>query len=247
MLLDFETTQIIMVSYFRPNDFSKSVASILNNTICPFHLSIIDNSHGGLDEELRKLEDQRITIYRNRTNIGKGAGINRWYGKIMEGSPLDHFVSIDSDIQVPEGWLLRLKKALFAVRSKMMAGIIAPAILNDKSWDDQVTTGKLCMHQTGHFQETDFHRGLYHNRYTAGPLFLIDRPFFEQNGLYYDKQLYGADDGMLCRAAWNTGRFVGIDSSVQVKHLNEDSTEGYVNWKKRNITKDVDQHGHWDQ
>lgn len=249
LLPNSETTQVIMISYFRPNDFRKSVESVLNNTVCPFHLSIVDNSHGGLDEELDWAEgDPQVTTYRNKENLGKGAGVNRWYGKITEGSSVDHFVSIDSDILVPPKWLLGLKRALLAVRERMRAGIIAPAIVNrdNRSWSDQIAAGRLNMHRMGNFRETDFHPGLYYNRYTAGPLFLIDRPFFEQAGLYYDKQLYGTDDGMLCRAAWGAGRFVGIDSNVQVKHLDKDSTEGYNNWKKRNITRDVDQRGHWD-
>jgi glycosyltransferase involved in cell wall biosynthesis len=249
LLPDSETTQVIMISYFRPNDFRRSVESVLNNTVCPFHLSIIDNSHGGLDKELDEAEtDPRVTTYRNEANLGKGAGVNRWYRKITEGSSVDHFVSIDSDILVPPKWLLGLKRALLEVRKVMRAGIIAPAIVNrrGRSWTDQVASGRLNMHQMGHFKETKFYPGLYYNRYTAGPLFLIDRPFFEQAGLYYDKQLYGADDGMLCRAAASAERFIGIDSHVEVKHLDGDSTEGYLDWKRRNIKRDVDQRGHWD-
>lgn len=248
LLLDSETTPIIMISYFRPNDFRKSVESVLNNTTCPFYLSIIDNSHGGLDAELDWAEgDPRVTTYRNERNIGKGAGVNRWYRKIMEGSSVDHFVSIDSDVIVPSQWLLELKRAHSAVKENLKPGIIAPAIVSQetKSWQDQISSGELNMHVMGDFRETEFYPGLYHNRFTAGLLFLIDRSFFEQAGLYYDKQLYGTDDGMLCKSAYKAGRFVGINSRVEIEHSNSDGTPEYAAWKRRNVTKAVDQHGHW--
>jgi glycosyltransferase involved in cell wall biosynthesis len=249
LLVDSEPTQILMISYFRPNDFRRSVESVLNNTICPFHLSIIDNSHGGLDNELNWAEeDPRITTYRNETNLGKGAAVNKWYKSITRGSSLDHVVSIDSDIVVPPRWLLKLKRALFAARRHERVGIIAPAIKSrpDRTWKHQIATNNLDMHQIGGLSETFYHPGLYYNRYTAGPLFLIDRFFFEKVELYYDGQLYGTDDGMLCRAAYVRNRFIGIDSNVEVEHINEDGTPGYHDWKRRNVTKAVDQHGHRD-
>lgn len=245
LLVDLEPTQIIMVSYFRPNDFRKSVDSILINTSCPFHLYIIDNSHGGLDKELDQVEtDPRVTTYRNDNNLGKGAAVNKWYQKIMGGSSLSHFVSIDSDIQVPPGWLLELKRALSWVQKPAM---IAPAIVSKpgNTFKKQLENQRLDMHRMGNLYQVDYN-GLFYNRYTAGPLFLIDRKFFESVGLYYQDQLYGADDGKLCKAAAKQNRFIGINSNVEVLHLNEDSTEDYNEWKRRNITKDVDQCGHWD-
>ena len=249
LLVDSEPTQIIMISYFRPNDFRKSVDSVLNNTTCPFHLSIIDNSHGGLDEELDRTEiDPRVTIYRNEKNLGKGAAVNKWFGKITENSSLDHFISIDSDIQVPLRWLLELKRAHSLVQKHEKPAIIAPAIISrpGNTFERQLKNHKLDMHRFGNFVPVDYYHGLFYNRYTAGPLFLIDKKFFEGAGLYYQDQLYGADDGILCKIAARQNRFIGIDSNVEVVHLNEDSTEAYNSWKQRNVTKDVDQCGHWD-
>ena len=249
LLVDSEPTQIIMISYFRPNDFRKSVESVLTNTVCPFHLSIIDNSSGHLNQELDKVEeDPRVTIYRNQTNIGKGAGVNLWYDTIMKGTSLDHVVSIDGDVVVPFQWLLKLKRSLFEARKHCPVGFIAPAISDssEDTWEAQLNQQTLSMHQYYRMKEVNYYPGLYYNGILAGPLFMIDRKFFEKNGLYYDGQLYGADDGGLCKSANKMKLFIGIDSNVVVEHSNDDTTIDYKEWKRRNITKGVDQCGHWD-
>jgi len=247
LLLNSDDTQIIMVSYFRPNDFQKSVESVLNNTTCPFHLSIIDNSQGNLDFRLNEYEkEKRVTIYRNTPNIGKGAAFNLWYKEIIKHCSLDHFISIDSDIVVPRGWLMQLKRSHIAISKREHFGIIAPVICNrpENTFAAQLSSGNFDMHRYDDLNHVEY-LTVYRNRYTAGPLFLIDRTLFEKVG-YYDGQLYGADDGRLCAAAARQNRFIGIDTSVEVLHMNDDETTGYREWKLRNITTDVDQHGHWD-
>jgi hypothetical protein len=234
MLIEPEITQIIMVAYHRPRDFKRSIHSVFENTICPFRITIIDNSTGGLDRELSAIEkDERITIYRNSKNIGKGAAFNQWSPKVLEGSSCDHFISIDADVQVPQGWLLELKRAYREVKKHQQPGIIAPAIKNheDNTFDKQLKSNCLDMHVISDFKKTEYYDGLYYNKYVAGPLFLISIDFFKSVGGYYDKQLYGTDDGKLCAAARRTNRFVGIDSNVEILHLNEDSTEEYNQWK----------------
>lgn len=248
MLNDYQQTEIIMVSYFRPTDFQKSVESILENTIHPFHLSIIDNSHGGLDQELNKFKQHsKISIYKNSRNLGKGAAFNKWYPKIMNANRASNLVSIDSDIEVSRSWLLGLQTAYLRIAQNQKPGIIAPLIVNE--WRDtfrkQLQRGELIMHNNKDLAITK-HHGLYWNRYAAGPLFLINRDFFESVNGYYDKQLYGVDDGKLCAAAHKQKRFIGIASNVVVRHMNDDSTHAYKAWKARNITRDVDHKGHWD-
>lgn len=246
---DSEPVQLIMVSYFRPNDFRKSVQSILSNTICSFHLSIIDNSHGGLDTELALVEaNPKITIYKNNTNIGKGAAFNRWFKQIMGTRQNNHFVSIDADIVVPKGWLLRMKAARTAIMRHEQFGILAPIIQNNEqdTFKQQLAAGVLTMHNNTQFESVDYFDNLYRNRYTAGPLFLVNTKLVNRYG-YCEKQLYGSDDGRLCHVAHHEGLFVGIISDVSVIHLSADNIEGYQEWKNRNVTKDVDHKGYWDQ
>lgn len=249
LLIDHNVIQIIMISYFRPNDFQRSIKSVLANTVCPFHLSILDNSHGGLNKKLKHFEEHpKVTVYRNDENIGKGAAFNKWYPIIMQDSTSPYFVSIDADIFVPPRWLYTLEMTYNVIKQHEQPGIIAPAIVNNlnDTFQEQINQNKFIMHNIGGFAAVDYYSGLYRNRYVAGPLFFIDREFFELAGGYYTKQLYGSDDGRLCFAAEKLKRFIGIDSNVHVLHMNNDSTPGYNEWKLRNITKDVDHKGYWD-
>jgi len=239
-----DAVQIIMISYFRPNDFERSVQSVLNNTAVPFHLSIIDNSHGGLDAFLDKYESHpKVTIYRNETNVGKGIGVMRWYPQIMQSTSSDYFISIDADIEVYPNWLPRL----YAARKKIAVpfGILAPVIMN--KYGEWFITQKsdLVMHN----QKIFYHivDEIYYNRHTAGPLFLIDREFFESVGGYSQNQLYGSDDGKLCKAAANQDRFIGIAANVHVLHLRQDDGPGYQEWKLKHVNTDGVCKGYWDQ
>ena len=248
MLLDIQPTQIIMVTYHRPNDFILSVQSILNHTECPFHLSIIDNSMGHINDYLDKYRlHPQITVYQNDNNIGKGAAVNKWYHTIMRNNTLSHFISIDSDIIVPPQWLIELQRSFYHMKRSTKVGLIAPAICNSsyETWEYQINH-KAVMHNISQIKSAfDEYHGLYYNRYTAGPTLIIDTKFFQTTGMFYDKQLYGADDGFLCATAQRHKAFVGINSNVLVRHINNDSDEQYIRWKERNVTRDVDPHGRW--
>lgn len=231
-----------MVSYFRPIDFELSVESIINNTD-EYHLSIIDNSCGGLKKQLSKYSShQHITIYENDTNIGKGRGVMKWYNQIMNNSTEKFFISIDSDIEVQPKWLPRLINARSKI--KFPFGILAPTIMNTKGeWFNLQKQSKFIMHNT----KVMYHISdeLYYNRYTAGPVILIDREFFESINGYSQDQLYGSDDGKLCKAADDQGRFIGIISNVHVIHLRNDNSVEYQKWKNTNMGEDGI--GYWDQ
>lgn len=238
-----------MVSYFRPDDLVKSIHSILNNTYCPFMLYIIDNSKGKIDKYLNSFKDNNnITIIRNNENIGKAKSFAQHYHKIMRRFKIDHFISIDSDIEVPPYWLINLKIAMHRIKKIQPFGILAPIINNGKQ------KNALNMHKLSE-TTTEIAPFIYYNRYTAGPVFLINRIFFEDVGGYYghlsrrtrtQNQLYGNDDGKLCHAAAQKDLFVGFVSNVEVLHLEQNVDKGYVKWKHQNIQGNTDDKGYWD-
>lgn len=248
MLALTDLTHLIMVSYFRPNDLKRCVESILTNTKEPYHLSIIDNSHGGIDTTLNTFTDPHITIYRNTQNLGKGRAFMKWYAHIIKDSNSDHFISIDSDLLVPPDWLLKLQMAAYRIRGRHPLGVLAPVIMNEvgEDFQHQISNDKVVMHRTTNASSFVL-PNVYRNRHTAGPLFLIDRQFFESVRGYMQTQMYGNDDGELCKAAARQERFIGIVTDVEVLHLNDDATDGYREWKKRNVNMDVDHTGFWDQ
>lgn len=244
-----ECSQIIMVSYFRPNDLKKSVLSILNNTNHHYHLSIIDNSNHNIDDTLNLIEsigNNNITIYNNDINIGKGNGFMRWYNEIMSKTDNDYLISIDGDIEVEKDWLIKLKVSMNEIRKFRKFGIIAPTIKNNKidTFDSQLRRQKLIMHKLSDTSKL-ICDNVYYNRYLAGPLLMIDCQFFESNGGYNRTQLYGNEDGELCKSAYEKELFIGIATNVEVTHLNSDSTIEYNNWKVKNIHS-KNSIGHWD-
>lgn len=236
-----------MVSYFRPDDLVKSIYSILNNTHCPFRLYIIDNSKGGIDKHLNSFKNHNdIAIIKNDKNIGKAESFAQHYRKIMRKFKIDHFISIDSDIEVPPYWLINLKMAMHRIKKTQPFGILAPTINNKNN-----ATGMHKLSET----TTEIMPSVYYNRHTAGPVFLIDRAFFEDVGGYYghlsrrtrtQNQLYGNDDGKLCHAAAQKDLFVGFISNVEVLHLEQNVDKGYVKWKHQNIQGNTDGKGYWD-
>lgn len=238
------SADIIMISYFRPNDFERSVSSILKNTEEPFRLSIIDNSCGGIDHIINKYTQHRnITIYKNASNIGKGCSVMKWYDDIMRHSTNDYFISIDADIEVYPNWLTRLNSARRKIDSPF--AIIAPTIMNKHGewFTIQQKTGFIMHNNTIFYNLID---EVYYNRYTAGPLFFIDRQFFESVGGYSQNQLYGSDDGKLCKSAAEQNRFIGIASNVHVLHLHQDDEPGYRKWKQQHVNMDGACKGYWD-
>ncbi len=67
-------------------------------------------------------------------------------------------------------------------------------------------------------------------------LFLINRAFWGSGGAYPGDRIYGSDDGPLCLAALESGRFVGWTSRVTCLHLSADATESYQQWKREHVS-----------
>lgn len=246
LLLSSHKIELIMVTYCRPNDFTQSLQSILNNTSWPYHLSIIDNSYGQLDNILNTISNDNITIYKNHKNLGKGKAFATWYNTIMHNNKSDCFVSIDSDVVVPNNWLELLLIAKEQVQNTQEFGAIAPTLIKNQyiPFNTQLQS-KLIDHIKGK-RTKPFNHHIYHNNATAGPLLLINKKFYESIGGYSTNQLYGNDDGKICRHAILQNRFIGIVTDLIVQHLDIDTTDGYNNWKLRNINGDIDKKGYWD-
>lgn len=234
--------QLIMVSYFRPRDFNNCLGSIIANTPEPYHLSVIDNSAGGLDNELDRLDS--ITVYKNNKNLGKANGVMAHYKQIMAGKRSEFFICLDADVLLPPGWLSGLLAAASLVGNP---ALIAPLLTHEPedNFKTQIVHG-LTMHRKGE-GSSHIGPGLYRNTRLAGPLLLIRRDFFEKVGGFRCPRLYGGDDGYLCSQAERLGLFCGIATDVVVRHLEQDVTPGYRRWKSQSVNKDGATTGYWDQ
>lgn len=246
MLISSDCVELIMVTYCRPNELKRSIDSIIHNTNWPYHLSIIDNSHGKIDNVLNTINDKRITIYKNSTNIGKGRAFGKWYNEIMQSNTNDCFVSIDPDVIVPKDWLQSLLIAREEIILTERFGALAPTLITDTNdtFDNQLQNGFVDHIKGRKTHKFNYH--IYYNHSIAGPLLLIDKDFYEEIGGYSQNQLYGDDDGKICRNSISQKRFIGILTDLNVQHLKFDVPDKYIEWKHRNIKGDVDHKGFWD-
>lgn len=225
---------VLMTTYHRPNDFLRSARSVLLHTPQLERLYILDNSTGGIDWALQQLDHPYITIRRSPENIGKGAIVSQHYYEVMHGNNLDHFVGMDSDVVVCTHWY----ETLLATARKVSPWAAIAPVYNHPGEPDH-------MHMMVP-SSREVLPGVWYNPPTAGPLFLIRRAFWENWGGYPGTQIYGRDDGALCKEAVRRGLFIGYTRHVVMSHINQDSEPGYLEWKSRNIMGDVDGKGYWD-
>lgn len=242
-MLAVEPLSLIMVTYHRVPLLERCLRSIFLNTPNPFTLSIIDNSAGAIDSTLDKISDPRVRVYKNNENLGKGRAFMSKYREIMAESEAELFVSIDPDLLLQAEWSSNMIRLM---TSNPSIAVLAPVLVASgaDNFDRQLAQGRFFMHRKS--KGSGFlGPGLYRNRHIAGPLFLISRRFFESVGGYVQNQLYGNDDGELCRAAHNRGLITAIATKVKALHLSDDD-QGYRDWKKRNV-KGGDDTGYWDK
>lgn len=248
-MLLYGPIEIIAVSYFRPNDFSLCIRSILENTLVPYNLTIIDNSSGGIQKQLHEFAKiPNVKIIENHRNIGKGASFKLWYNTITKNSSTKYIVSIDADIIVPKEWLSTLIRSTNEIDKPL--GAIAPVLMHtaEDSFESQISNKSLTMHgrNKGFNNMQKVSKHTYYNIYTAGSLFLIDREFYESIGGYPGNCLYGHDDGYICSKSQELHRFVGFTTTVACIHSRTDETKEYRRWKRNNISKVNHHSGYWD-
>lgn len=235
-----EAVPLIMVTYHRAPLLERCLRSLFLHTPAPFTLDIIDNSAGAIDATLDKITDPRVTVHRSGQNLGKGRAFMSKYAQIAKDS--DYFVSLDPDLLFQNEWTTDLMRLMDA---NPKVAVLAPVLVSSgaDNFDGQLARGKLFMHRKG--QESRFlGPGLYQNRHVAGPLLMVRRSFFESAGGFAQDQLYGNDDGELCKSAWREGHITAIATGVRACHL-EDDERGYKEWKKRNV-RGGQEKGFWD-
>lgn len=240
--------EIIGISYHRPRDFRTCIESIIENTDLPYNLTIIDNSVGKIDAELSRLPTH-IKVIRNKENLGKGKSFKLWYKHIVGNTNTQYLVSLDCDIKVPQEWLSKLIRATYKINQEL--GAIAPVLLSSEndSFEEHLKQKDFKMHggKEGYLIAQKRCDGIYSNRLTAGSLFLINKQFYDKIGGYPGTSIFGHDDGFICGKAIANNLFIGFTTDVECIHLHQDDTDGYRNWKIKNLNKAEVHNGYWDQ
>lgn len=232
---------IIITTYHKRATFEKCYSLLSKHNKNPIY--IIDNSNGNLDESLDEIKNKNVKIIKNSKNIGKAASIQENYKNLI--LEYQWFISMDPDVLVSNDDIdILLKNANQLLHSGYPISIIAPIINDGNCKKDQLQSRKLDMHKWGSMHEiTD---GLYINEFIAGCLILINTNFFVKNNGFKNKQLYGGDDGELCKNSLKDNLVSIIDTNVELLHCREEEPEEYKQWKIKHIKEKHLQKGFWD-
>lgn len=244
ILFNQDPIQIISTTYFRQNDLKLWIKLLFENTKVPFTLSIIDNSSTKLDSLFDELSfDYKFSLYKNNTNIGKARSFMKFYNQIVHKQTTKLFISMDPDIIVQKDWLFKL---LIASHRLNDFGFVAPVIVNNDtdSFDKQLHNNKLIMHKLSN--NKFLYDNIMYTDHIAGPLLLINRKFFDRVGGFDCAQLYGGEDGDLCKKARRLKIPIGIVTDCVVRHADTDGNNNYKLWKRQHVNDNTTTVGYWD-
>lgn len=229
---------IIIVTYHREIAFKKCISSLYNTTDQPIY--IIDNSTNKLDAALSWAEklSPNITVIKNHKNIGKAASIQIHCDEIIKNT--QWFISMDSDIIVQKNDINNLiESANYLLNKGYPISLLAPALNSSNNPISlQIKNNVLDTHKIGSMFHIE--NGLYINEYLAGCLLLINTLFFKIIGGFKQQKIYGGDDGELCKISKQNEMINIINTNIECIHYRLDESPEYINWKKENITKPIE-------
>lgn len=240
--LTYSHVPIVLTSYHKPKTFKRCVDSLLSAT--RQHIYIIDNSQGHIDKELLWAEKhQTITIYRNDKNIGKPSSIRK-HASILKNSRW--FVTMDPDVIIPPNGIDNLiSTADKLCQDGYQIGLVVPALIqNNRSWDNQLRSKNLVMHNWDHMHQIS--PNIFYNHALAGCLMLVNTLFYNNIGGFTGTRLYNDDDGWLCNQSIKNGLMNIIDGNIICEHDITEESIGYIEWKKSNSIIQRDLKGYLD-
>lgn len=207
-------TSIIIVNYNSRPYLEICLQSLLANTLSPYEILIIDN-HSKDDSALflEKIEDPRIRVYINNSNVGYSKACNQG---LVEATG-DYFVTMNPDVVVPEGWLTRL---LYHLEVNPRTLIVGPKSLGfgGSRW-----TGPLSFSSRLPAADRKFAR-LYHRmsepaKFLSGCLLLFDRRLLRCVGFFDENLILGGDNFDLSLRVRRAGYELRIAKDLLIRHV----------------------------
>lgn len=182
----------------------KGVASILANTQCEFELVIVDNGSGeDTVEFLQGISDPRVRVIRSEENLGCAKG---WNLGIRE-SRGEYVMVANNDIEVPPGWLTRLREVLDSTR----AAWVSPCMREGEFDYDFPAFHDQFVRKFGD--------RIWEGQYRAVALFSKRSLYTEELGMFDESYKFGTyeDEDYYWRIA-ESGRRSIITGSVLIHH-----------------------------
>lgn len=104
---------IILPTYKRPNTVQRAIESVINQTCADWQLIlIIDDDTSDYSEIEKFINNNKITVLKNKQNIGKNASLNRALNLLKENNYQGYLVFLDDDDWLTIDCLETFKKAI---------------------------------------------------------------------------------------------------------------------------------------
>lgn len=237
-----DSVPIIITTYHKKETFKQCFLTLSKHNKNPIY--IIDNSCGKIDDLLENIKSyDNTTIIKNDKNLGKATSIQNNYKDII--LKYQWFISMDPDIIISAKDIQKLlDDANYLINKNYPISMMSPIINDGHSKLEQLSNESLDMHKWGNMYSIG--NNWFINEYLAGCVLLINTLFFVKNGGFTNLQLYGGDDGELCKNSIKNNMISVLNANIECKHCRDEETEEYQNWKLNNIRDKQIQKGFWD-
>ena len=186
------SVDIVVPIYNAYHVASKCLASVVERTTWPFHLTIVDDcSDEYTRRQLEAIHGVRSTLIRNEKNRGFAATVNRG---IRAGSG-EYVCLLNSDVIVTEGWLTKM---LLALHADPRNAIVCPATNNTAVVDIAMSPGASYLQMNQALEA--FAQRRYPEILPTGFCFLFRRALLDEIG-YFDEAY--KNFGEETQAWWN--------------------------------------------
>lgn len=206
------------------------LASVRGQTGCDWHLVIIDNdSRDGTPEYLRQIDDPRITVVLNESNVGFAAGCNQGF-EIARGKGATSVLFINNDTEFPPDLFAGLEDRLLSSGAAAVSPVIVFHDRPERIWYGgghfSFLRGFINVHD--HYEDRVSVLGPhpFDTGFAPGCCLLIDADAFEQLGQFDPAFFVYCEDADLCLRIKQSGGRVIVDPGLILYHRASTSTGG---------------------
>lgn len=201
----------------------KCIETLLQTQYSPFEITVFDNGSANNEAEMLEKEFRnKITVIKNKTNIGYAEGMNALY-KRTKGK---YVVIVNNDMKFSKNWLMPLvtvleeNKKIAACQPKLLN-------LNSPGYFDYASAAGGFVDILGYpfargriFTYTEKDAGQYENiiKISWNGIFIARREVIDKTGLFNSIYFNYGEDMDLCFRIYGQGHFIASVPQSEVYH-----------------------------
>lgn len=245
---DNPLVSVIMPAYNAEQYIGEAIKSVLNQTYDNLELIVIEDcSRDNTLQEIEKIKDARLKLYKNSQNFGIAAATNRGL-EVCKG----RYVALldDDDIAMPERLSLQVEFLEEHRDIDILGGrsIVIDKVGNVIDYDTAPRNNPKFIKAMLLFNYMDFKNGTV----------MIRREFITKNGLRYENECYGMQDFKFYIESSKLGKISSIDKFLlkyrihdknetvkRMKEFQRERAEKYAEFQKVSLSKsgyDLEEH-----